>query len=100
MNEFFYRKLKPGTRVVDALEDPSVAVSPADCRLLSFPLMAAASEMWIKGDRFNVQDLLAPLSAEVIESFQACSLVICRLAPQDYHRWHMPVTGKVSAVHK
>ena len=33
-NEFFYRRLKPGARPVDAENDPQVAVSPADCRMV------------------------------------------------------------------
>jgi len=35
-NEFFYRKLKPGARSISS-EDPRVAVSPADCRMMAFP---------------------------------------------------------------
>ena len=35
-NQFFYRKLRPGARVVEAPGDPTVAVSPADSRMLAF----------------------------------------------------------------
>lgn len=41
-NEFFYRKLKPGARKV-ASEDPRVAVSPADCRMMVFPTISEAT---------------------------------------------------------
>jgi len=41
-NQFFYRKLRPGARHV-ASPDPSVAVSPADCRMLAFPTVDDAT---------------------------------------------------------
>ena len=52
--------------------------------------------MWIKGQSFSLTSLLddAALEAE----FKDCSLALCRLAPQDYHRFHAPVACQVESV--
>ena len=92
-NEFFYRKLKPGCRPVAQEGNDNFAVSPADCRLHVFPTLEEAQTMWIKGKKFTLASLLQ--DNQLSEEFAQCSLVIARLAPQDYHRYHCPVTGTV-----
>ena len=83
-NEFFYRKLKPEARPCECPDDPSVIVSPADCRMMAFATIDDATRLWIKGMEFSVEKLLDdPVQAE---AFQGGSLAIFRLAPQDYHR--------------
>jgi len=100
MNDFFIRELKPGSRLVTERENAGSVCSPADCRLLAFPLITDASSIWIKGDRFTVDELIKPCGEATIQEFQACSLVISRLAPQDYHRWHTPVSGVQGKTHR
>ncbi|CAG8452526.1 14469_t:CDS:10 [Cetraspora pellucida] len=93
-NEFFYRKLKPSARQCDSPEDPHVLVSPADCRMMCFPTISEATEVWIKGQNFTISKLL---NDDVMsKEFEGGSLGIFRLAPQDYHRFHIPVDGKLS----
>ncbi|KAI9188952.1 phosphatidylserine decarboxylase [Blastocladiella emersonii ATCC 22665] len=91
-NEFFYRKLKPGARTLGS-KFPEVAVSAADCRLMAFPTIDAARELWIKGRNFTLAGLLN--SESLANRYAGGSLVIFRLAPQDYHRFHHPVDGVV-----
>jgi phosphatidylserine decarboxylase len=43
-NQFFYRKLKAGSRTCPT--DQAVAVSPADCRLNVFPSINDATKLW------------------------------------------------------
>eukprot|EP01121_Diplochlamys_sp_Union-15-3_P018537 TRINITY_DN6764_c0_g1_i1.p1 TRINITY_DN6764_c0_g1~~TRINITY_DN6764_c0_g1_i1.p1 ORF type:complete len:473 (+),score=83.86 TRINITY_DN6764_c0_g1_i1:67-1485(+) len=93
-NEFFYRKLKPTVRKVTAPEDPKIAVSPADCRLHVFPSLPIAQELWIKGKAFGLPSLLQDPKLE--KQYEGCSIVIARLAPQDYHRFHVPVDGIIA----
>lgn len=92
-NEFFYRKLIPGARVIDT--DPDSIVSPADCRLGVFESIDAAKRLWIKGESFNLEALFK--NKDLADYFDGGSMCICRLAPQDYHRFHHPVDGTVSA---
>jgi len=93
-NEFFYRKLKPGARVIASQADAKVAVSPADCRLHVFSDVDTSIRLWIKGKNFSLRTLLQ--DNNLADKFDGGSLVIARLAPQDYHRFHFPVSGTVS----
>ncbi|KAJ3300206.1 hypothetical protein HK104_003435 [Borealophlyctis nickersoniae] len=93
-NEFFYRKLKPEARTL-ASQDPRVAVSPADCRCTCFPTIAAAKQLWVKGSHFTIASLLQ--DEKMAELYDGGSMAIFRLAPQDYHRFHIPVDGVMSA---
>jgi len=92
-NQFFYRKLKPSARPISNVDDDTVCVSPADCRMMVFPTITEATTMWIKGDQFTVEHFLN--NKELAEDYNNGSLVIARLAPQDYHRFHVPVTCEI-----
>ncbi|KAH7113872.1 phosphatidylserine decarboxylase-domain-containing protein [Dendryphion nanum] len=92
-NEFFYRALKPEARPCSAPEDPRVIVSPADCRSVVFNSIETAQSIWVKGREFTVQRLLGDAYPEDAKRFVGGSLGIFRLAPQDYHRFHIPVDG-------
>ena len=94
-NEFFSRSLKPGKRVITEPGNPRVAVSPADCRLMVFPNLNAATSVWVKGESFTVETLLGPAFASDAPQFVNGALAIARLAPQDYHRWHAGVSGRI-----
>jgi phosphatidylserine decarboxylase len=94
-NEFFARELKPTARPIGAPDDPTVLVSPADCRMIVFPDIKDATEIWIKGDKFTVENVFGPNCADLAPRFKDGSLCIARLAPQDYHRWHFPCNGKL-----
>src|SRR5205085_2854024 len=96
-NQFFYRRLKPGARTCFAKDDPSIAVSPADCRMMVFRSIEESTRLWIKGRNFSLGNLFGKWDTDgkMVSKFNGGSLVIARLAPQDYHRFHTPVTGTV-----
>lgn len=94
-NQFFYRKLKPSARPIAKPDDPKVAVQPADCRLMVFSSVSEATRLWVKGKKFSIAGLLA--DEEKAKLFTNGSLSIHRLAPQDYHRFHVPVAGTVAS---
>ncbi|KAI0706958.1 phosphatidylserine decarboxylase-domain-containing protein [Earliella scabrosa] len=94
-NEFFYRKLKPGARPVEAPEDPYRLVSGADCRLMVFETVHEATRLWIKGRDFSVGRLLGDTYRAEADKYIGGALCIFRLAPQDYHRFHVPVDGTI-----
>ncbi|KAI9019196.1 phosphatidylserine decarboxylase-domain-containing protein [Phycomyces nitens] len=95
-NEFFYRVLKPNSRPCDSPDDPDVAVSPADCRMMAFGTVDDATRLWIKGIEFSLSKLLDDPNAQT--TFGGGSLAVFRLAPQDYHRFHCPVDGIVTSI--
>jgi len=88
-NEFFYRALKPGARPIAAGEE--VAVLPADGRHLAVPDVDAAAGFYVKGMTFSLGELLG--DGATAQKFAGGAMVISRLCPVDYHRFHFPVAG-------
>jgi phosphatidylserine decarboxylase len=89
-NDFFYRALKPGARPVASGE--RVAVLPADGRHLAFPNFAAAEGFYAKGQRFDLRSFLD--DEALAREFAGGAMLISRLCPVDYHRFHFPVSGR------
>ena len=88
-NAFFYRRLTAGARPI--VEDPEVAVFPADGRHLVFPSVSSSDSFSIKGQAFDLSALVG--DADLADRFNGGSLLISRLCPVDYHRFHFPVAG-------
>ena len=86
-NEFFYRKLKPTARPI--AESP--IVFPADGRHLGFPDISKIDSFFVKGQTFDLPALLG--DAALAEKFAKGTLVLSRLCPVDYHRFHFPAAG-------
>jgi phosphatidylserine decarboxylase len=88
-NEFFYRRLKPGARPIDP--DPNAVVFPADGRHLGFANPREIAGVFVKGQRFDLARLLG--DAELARRYEGGPLVLSRLCPVDYHRFHFPLAG-------
>ncbi len=89
-NEFFYRALKPTARPI--AQGERVAVLPADGRHLAFADADTAPGYYVKGQKFSVGELLG--DAALARQFAGAAILISRLCPVDYHRFHFPVAGK------
>jgi phosphatidylserine decarboxylase len=85
-NDFFTRKLKKKTRPIDS--NPSTIVAPADGRYLVYPKIADFS---VKGKSFDLFTFLQ--DSDLAKKYSDGSMVIVRLCPVDYHRFHFPVSG-------
>ncbi len=90
-NDFFTMRLKPDARPVDT--GSNILVSPADGKVLVYADLSV-SDFIVKGYCFDVFSFLedSSLALQYVDG----SLVIVRLAPNDYHRFHFPVNGTVS----
>jgi phosphatidylserine decarboxylase len=88
-NEFFFRKLKPAARPMDSDEN-SVAF-PADGRHLGFQRASEIEGVFVKGQRFDLPTLLG--DAALAARYADGALVLSRLCPVDYHRFHFPLSG-------
>ena len=95
-NQFFYRRLRPGVRHVQNLNDPKGFCSAADCRLVVYQTIDLAERFWVKGDEFSIPTLLDLAPSDLLcQTLSGGSLAIFRLAPQDYHRFHSPEDGRL-----
>jgi phosphatidylserine decarboxylase len=88
-NEFFYRALKPGARPI--AEGERVVVLPADGRHLALQNLDAAAGFYAKGQRFDLKSFLG--NEKLAAKFAGGAMLISRLCPVDYHRFHFPVGG-------
>ncbi len=88
-NEFFFRKLKPEARPIDA--DEANVVFPADGRHLGFQNASEIDGVFVKGQKFDLPALLG--DAKLAENYADGALILSRLCPVDYHRFHFPVAG-------
>ena len=93
-NEFFARKLRPDARPVDAR--PDAVVFPADGRHLVIPDVSVCDHFFIKGQRFEIASLLGH-DTTLVSKFSHAAVLISRLCPTDYHRFHFPCGGVADA---
>jgi len=88
-NDFFIRKLKPEARPLDP--DPHAVVFPCDGRHLGFQDASRVSSVFVKGQRFDLAALLG--SDRLAARYATGALLLSRLCPIDYHRFHFPASG-------
>ncbi|WOO42412.1 phosphatidylserine decarboxylase [Rubellicoccus peritrichatus] len=88
-DQFFYRQLKPAARPIDS--SPDSVVFPADGRHLGFQDTSRITQVFVKGQTFDLPKLLG--DTNLAERFIGGSLVLSRLCPVDYHRFHFPAEG-------
>jgi phosphatidylserine decarboxylase len=91
LNEFFTRRLKPGLRPVDTLENR--LVSPVDSAITGMGRIESGLMLAVKGQDYSVDDLLnhSPRRMNYDRGFY----FVLYLSPTDYHRIHSPVSGTI-----
>lgn len=94
VNDWFTRTIRPDARPIESPSDDRIVVAPADARYMVFTDIDKDFKMWVKRDEYNLAELLN--SDSLGEAFEGGSMMIARLAPADYHRFHSPVTGVLS----
>lgn len=92
-NDFFYRKLNPKARPIG-----EGIVSPGDGRMLAFSDLNSINSFFIKGREFKLSEFLQ--DKELAKKYEGGTLIILRLAPNDYHRFHFPFNGTPSPIKK
>ena len=89
-NSFFTRRLKPGLRPIDS--EPRSITSPADGSISQIGTLQQDLLLQAKGISYSLAALLGGQS-HLVELFLGGSFATIYLAPKDYHRVHMPVSG-------
>ena len=90
-NAWFTRALKPDARTFDFSED--AFISPCDGRISETGTLEKNRILQAKGKTYTLQTLLAndPVCDELLDGYFSTIY----LSPRDYHRIHMPITGKL-----
>ncbi len=91
-NDFFTRELKPGSRPVTANHDQ--LCSPADGTVSECGQLEGNLILQAKGHTYSLEKLLAATHTP----YQGGSFATIYLAPSNYHRVHMPFSGRLTAV--
>lgn len=89
-NAFFIRKLKAPQALT---ETKSPLIAPATGRYLLFPKIEDSTQFFIKSTLFDLTKLVQ--DSQTYDLFKEGSMALIRLAPQDYHRFHFPISGSV-----
>ncbi len=90
-NEFFIRKFKPGARNFNCSEN--VFAAGAEARYLAIENLSLFSRFPVKGIEINLKSLLG--SETLAKDFLGGTLIIARLCPVDYHRFHFPISCRI-----
>jgi phosphatidylserine decarboxylase len=93
-NAFFTRQLKPEARPI--ISGAQQIASPADGTISQLGKIQQGSLLQAKGFYFDVASLLGGLK-EHAAVFNNGNFATIYLAPRDYHRVHMPLTGSLIA---
>lgn len=92
-NDFFTREIRPETRPVSGGKND--ISFPADARNLAIPNIGLCDAFYAKGQKFNLAEFLG--DANLAARFEGGAMLISRLCPLDYHRFHYPVSGRIAA---
>jgi phosphatidylserine decarboxylase len=91
-NDFFTRRLEPDARPVCAQADSIVC--PADGAISQLGSIHKGRIFQAKGQDYTVEELLGG-DPQLAERFVEGKFATVYLAPRDYHRVHMPYSGKL-----
>ncbi len=90
--DFFTRKLKKGVHFIN--DEKNSIVSSCDGRVLQFGPISNESILQIKGKQTPIKELLCK-DKELSSLYKNGSFVTVYLSPKDYHRVHIPSSGKL-----
>jgi len=94
-NDFFIRRLKSTVRPLAV--GRSVAVFPADGRYLFYDKLSVHQQLSVKGKLFYLKELLQ--DEALAKDYANGTLVMGRLCPSDYHRFHFPCDCTLGPTH-
>lgn len=94
-NTFFTRALKPELRPIAPL---CRFVSPVDGTVSAIGRVTEGQLFQAKNHHYSLQALLGTTDPTYLKPFEKALYTTIYLAPHDYHRIHMPVGGRLTAM--
>ncbi|MBI2711275.1 MAG: phosphatidylserine decarboxylase [Bdellovibrio sp.] len=90
-NQFFIRQFKPGVR--NFVMDSATFPAPAEARYFAYKAVSAKQGLPVKGRFLSIEGLLD--NEMLAQEFDQGPVLLARLCPVDYHRFHFPDDGTV-----
>lgn len=97
-NQFLARYIKPGKRPIEERCNDEIIVSPCDSMYMGERDITEDSTIVAKGKTYSIVDLLE--GSKYKKEFKNGIFTHTFLAVTDYHRFHVPVSGKIKEVLK
>lgn len=94
-NDFFTRAVRPEARSIAS--SPGSVVAPADGSISQMGDIQEDRIMQVKGCKFTLARLLGGM-AQHWRPFRNGQFITIYLSPKDYHRVHLPVSGRLRAM--
>jgi len=96
-NEFFTRALRPGSRPIDTRDN--ALISPVDGAISQMGRLTGSQLLQAKGHNYSLEALLDSPDPETnwVSKFVGGCFSTLYLAPFNYHRIHMPLSGTLRA---
>ena len=91
-NEFFIRRLKADARPIVA--DPNLIACPVDGNISELGRIEKGRLLQAKGVHYDLETLLGG-DIEMAKRFHNGHFFTAYLSPKDYHRIHMPISGRL-----
>jgi phosphatidylserine decarboxylase len=97
-NDFFVRQLKPGVRPVAEPDNSHVIVSACESAPSAISTeVKERDKFWLKSQPYSLRHMLDGL---FVDEFIGGTVYQAYLSPENYHRWHSPVSGTIKKIHK
>ncbi len=90
-NQFFIRRFRPGKRPF--VENPGEMAAFSEARYYGYESVHDDETVPVKGHNLKPKALIANEKWE--KTFEDGPLLLARLCPVDYHRYHFPDSGKI-----
>ena len=96
-NAFFTRAMKPAARPIAAIDNTDHYCSPVDGTVSQFGDIRNNQLMQAKGIDYSLLELVGG-DDNIAEQFTNGHFATIYLSPRDYHRIHMPATGRLKSM--
>ena len=87
-NDFFIRQLQPAARPICSKQN--CAIIPSDGRYYFYQNISETSGFIVKDQKFKLETLIE--DKNLAKKYAKGTMVMARLCPTDYHRYHFPVS--------
>lgn len=92
-NQFFIRKFTPQARIWNT--DPSTMPAFCEARYFAYAQQNDSHTIPVKGQFLSAKSLLSSQLSKWSQYFDQGPLLLARLCPVDYHRFHFPDDGQL-----